>query len=171
MGIAHCTLTLCEHHHHFSIAENESKIVDLHLWMGWLSAWLWMIDLFRKMNANLELEMVWVRVSPKKVIVLRLNMVCEGMLCGSVWLYWGCFVLFIVVWSFTPLMFIDTCHYCNFVFINVVHNIVNFLLWFYPTTWCIIPSIITLRIECKLWVVKSMSILLVKHLLFFQRLG
>ena len=57
-----------------------------------------MIDPFGKMNANLELEMVWVLVSPKNVIILRLNMVCEGMLCESVWLYWGCFVLFIVVW-------------------------------------------------------------------------
>jgi len=33
-GYAHCTLTLCKHHHHhFSIAENEKKIVNLHLWM------------------------------------------------------------------------------------------------------------------------------------------
>ena len=29
----HCTLTLCKHHHHFSIAEIEKNIVDLHLWM------------------------------------------------------------------------------------------------------------------------------------------
>jgi len=33
MSIAHCTLTLCKHHHHFSIAEIEKNIVDLHLWM------------------------------------------------------------------------------------------------------------------------------------------
>jgi len=33
MSIAHYTLTLCKHHHHFLIAENEKKIVDLHLWM------------------------------------------------------------------------------------------------------------------------------------------
>ena len=33
MSIVHCTLTLCKHHHHFSIAENEKKIDDLHLWM------------------------------------------------------------------------------------------------------------------------------------------
>ena len=46
-----------------------------------------MIDPFGKMNANLELEMVCVFVSPKNVIVLRLNMICEGMLCESVWLY------------------------------------------------------------------------------------
>ena len=130
-----------------------------------------MIDPFGKMNVNLELEMTWVFVSPKNTIVLTLNIVCEGMLCGSVWLYWGCFVLFIVVWSFTPLIFINTCHYCNFAFIDIVHSIVNFRLWFYPIAWCTRPSIITLRIECKLWVVKSMSILLVKHLLFFQRLG
>jgi len=32
MGIAHCTLTLRKHHHHFSITESEKKIVDLHLW-------------------------------------------------------------------------------------------------------------------------------------------
>ena len=32
MGIARCTLTLCKHHHHFSIVENEKKIVDMHLW-------------------------------------------------------------------------------------------------------------------------------------------
>ena len=130
-----------------------------------------MIDLLRNMNANLELEMVWVFVSPKNAIVLRLNTVCEGILCGSVWLYWGCLVLFIVVWSFTSLMFIDTCHYCNFAFIDIVHSVVNFRLWFYHTIWCTRPSIITLRLECKLWVVKSMSVLLVKHLLFFRDFG
>jgi len=32
-GIAHCTLTLYKHHHHFSIVENEKKIVNLHLRM------------------------------------------------------------------------------------------------------------------------------------------
>ena len=43
-----------------------------------------MIDPFEKMNVNLELAMVWVLVSPKNIIVLRLNLFCEGMLCGSV---------------------------------------------------------------------------------------
>ena len=33
MSIAHCILTLCKHHHHFSITENEKKIANLHLWM------------------------------------------------------------------------------------------------------------------------------------------
>ena len=33
MGIAHWTLTMCKYHYHFLIAENEKKIVDLHLWM------------------------------------------------------------------------------------------------------------------------------------------
>jgi len=33
VSIAHSTLTLCKHHHHFSIGENEKNIADLHLWM------------------------------------------------------------------------------------------------------------------------------------------
>ena len=33
MSIAHCTLALCKHHHHFSIVKNEKNIFDLDLWM------------------------------------------------------------------------------------------------------------------------------------------
>ena len=46
----------------------------------------WM-DPFGKINANFELAMVKVLVSPKNTIILRFNFVCEGILCGSVWLY------------------------------------------------------------------------------------
>jgi len=63
---------------------------------------LWVIDPFGKMKDNLKLTMIWLFVSPKNVIVLRLNLVCEGMLCEIVWLHWGCLVLFIVVWTFCP---------------------------------------------------------------------
>ena len=56
-----------------------------------------MIDPFGKMKANLELAMVWLLVSPKNDIVIRLNLVYESMLCEIVRLYYVCVVLFIVV--------------------------------------------------------------------------
>ena len=47
---------------------------------------MWVIDPFWKMKANLELTIVWLLVSPKNGIVLRLNLVCKGMLsCILVW--------------------------------------------------------------------------------------
>ena len=56
-----------------------------------------MINPFEKIKANLELAMVWLLVSPKNDIVIRLNLVCEIMLCEIVCLYCVCVVLFIVV--------------------------------------------------------------------------
>ena len=47
----------------------------------------WVIDLFEKMKVSLELAMIWLIVSPKNAIVVRLDLVCEGMLCEIVWLY------------------------------------------------------------------------------------
>ena len=43
-----------------------------------------MIDPFGKMKANLELAIVWLLVSPKNDIVIKLNLVYEGMLCVSI---------------------------------------------------------------------------------------
>ena len=45
------------------------------------------IDPFGKMKANLELAMVWLLVSPKNGIVIRLNLVYEGMMCEIVHFY------------------------------------------------------------------------------------
>ena len=56
-----------------------------------------MINPFEKIKANLELAMVWLLVSPKNDIVIRLNLVYESMLCEIVRLYYVCVVLFIVV--------------------------------------------------------------------------
>ena len=127
-----------------------------------------MIDPFEKRNVNLELEMVWVIVSPKNVVVLRLNLVCESMLCRSVWFYWKCLVLFTIFWIFALLMCIDTCHCSNFTFIDIVYSNVNFSTMILPWYLMHQMSIITFKLEFKLWVVNSMSVLLVKHLLFFK---
>ena len=53
-----------------------------------------MIDPFGKMKANLELAMVWLFVSPKNDILIRLNLVNKSMLCEIVCLYCVCCVIY-----------------------------------------------------------------------------
>ena len=53
-----------------------------------------MINPFEKIKANLELAMVWLLVSPKNDIVIRLNLVYDSMLCEIVRLYCVCCVIY-----------------------------------------------------------------------------
>ena len=142
-----------------------------------------MIDPFGKMNANLELEMVWV--------------FCFSQECHSIeieyglWRYvvWKCVVVlkvFCVIYSCLNICLVDV-YYCNFAFINIVHSIVDFNYDF--TLLLGAPDhpllLLDLNVNCELsnqcqfcwWsmhcffkdlgklqsVVKSMSVLLVKH--------